>query len=128
MNHRVLIVDDDHDITTAAGMRLRAAGYDTMTASDGEVGVATAVEAQPDAIVLDVRMPKKDGLQALDELQQNETTCKIPIVMLSASLIEQQAALDAGARFFLTKPYQGKELIAAVAAALNDSTDAEDQP
>ena len=100
-------------------MRLRAAGYDTVIAHDGEQGIAKAIETQPDAIVLDVRMPKKNGIQALEELKQHGATCNIPIIMLSASLVDQQTALDAGARFFLTKPYQGKVLLAAVSAAID---------
>ena len=126
MNNRILLVDDDREIIMGASIRLRAAGYETMMAHDGQQGVDTAIEKKPDAIVLDVRMPNKDGLQALEELQQNEKTRNIPVVMLSASLIDQQAALDAGARFFLTKPYQGKTLIAAVGAALKESSNSED--
>ena len=61
----VLLVDDDPEIINGAKLRLRAAGYDTVTAHDGEQGVATAIETKPDVIVLDVRMPKKYGLQAL---------------------------------------------------------------
>jgi DNA-binding response OmpR family regulator len=65
-------------------------------------------------------MPHKDGLAALCELQKREDTKHIPIVMLSASLIDQQRALDAGAAFFMTKPYAHAKLIAAVKAALRD--------
>ena len=122
MTHKILVVDDDREITDGASMRLHAAGYDTLAAHDGAQGVATAIETKPDAIVLDVRMPNRDGLQALEDLRKNEKTCNIPIVVLSASLVDQQAALDAGARFFLTKPYLGKNLLAAVDAALNESS------
>ncbi len=116
----VLLVDDDPEIVNGAKLRLRAAGYDTVTAHDGEQGVATAIEITPDVIVLDVRMPRKDGLQALQELKQNEATRNIPIIMLSASLVDQQRALDAGARFFLTKPYAGKSLLDAIETALGE--------
>lgn len=115
---KVLLVDDDQEIVDGASLRLRAAGFDTITAKDGEQGVASAITNRPDAIVLDVRMPHMDGLTALNKLQANEATRNIPVVILSASLVDQQAALDAGARFFLTKPYQGKNLLAAVDAAL----------
>ncbi len=115
---KVLLVDDDRDIILGASLRLRAAGYDTITAFDGQQGIEAALDERPDAIVLDVRMPRMDGMAALAMLHSCETTKDIPIVMLSASLVDQQAALDGGARFFLTKPYQGKTLVAAVESAL----------
>jgi CheY-like chemotaxis protein len=114
----VLVVDDDCEIVTAATLRLRAAGYITQTACDGESGVALAAEFLPDVILLDVRMPRKDGLSALKELKKRADTKDIPIVMLSASIVDQQAALDAGARFFLKKPYCGDTLVQAVTSAL----------
>jgi DNA-binding response OmpR family regulator len=87
-------------------------------AGDGEEGVRKAFEEQPNVIVMDIRMPKKDGMTALAELKMNEETRHIPIVMLSASIVDQSRALDAGARFFLTKPYHGRDLLATVAAAV----------
>ena len=119
----VLVVDDDCEIVTAATLRLRAAGYRTQTAHDGESGVALAAECHPDAILLDVRMPRKDGLTALKELKQRDDTKEIPVVMLSASIVDQQAALEAGARFFLKKPYCGDTLLQAIASALNQAVD-----
>jgi CheY-like chemotaxis protein len=121
MKNRVLLVDDDHDIVAGASMRLRAAGYDTSAAYDGETGIATAVETHPDAIVLDIRMPNKTGLETLDELKRNERTRGIPVVMLSASLGDQEAALDGGARFFIKKPYLGSDLVQAINVAVGDS-------
>lgn len=116
----VLLVDDDREVVRGVSIRLHAAGYTTMTAENGQEGVDIALQSHPDVIVLDVRMPQMDGLEALAELQDNEATKNIPIVMLSASIVDQQAALEAGARFYLTKPYQGKELVAALQAALEE--------
>ena len=115
---RILLVDDDHDILRGACLRLRAAGYATMTVGDGEQAITAAVENQPDAIVLDVRMPKKDGLTALGELRSSSATRDIPVVMLSASVVDEKRSLDAGARYFLRKPYRGNDLLAAITAAL----------
>ena len=117
----VLLIEDDRDIRNVASLRLRAAGYETMVAGDGEEGVRKAVNETPDAIVMDVRMPKKDGMAALEELKEYEETRNIPIVMLSASIVDQQRALEAGARFFLTKPYQGRDLLATISAVINDA-------
>ena len=115
----ILFVDDEPELIHGATMWFRAAGYDMLQAGDGEQGVNTALEQHPDAIVLDVRMPRKDGLTALLELKERDETRDIPVVMLSASIVDQQAALDAGARFFISKPYNGKELVDAVNVAMS---------
>ena len=120
---RVLLVDDNWDVRTAASLRLSAVGYDTVTACDGEEAVASAVQHRPDVIVLDVRMPRMDGLQTLDRLRRQDATRNTPIVMLSASLRDQQTALDAGARFFVTKPYEGRALVAAVDSAITETAE-----
>lgn len=118
---RVLLVDDDRDLIDAVSLRMRASGYETLTANDGRQAVASALSNHPDAIVMDVRMPMMDGLSALDALKRHGETRDIPIVMLSASLVDQQAALDYGARFFLKKPYHSQELVAAVRMAIGES-------
>ena len=117
---RVLLVDDDREIVRGASLRLKAAGFGTLFAHDGGAGVAAAVAHKPDAIVLDVRMPRMDGLAALRELRRREATKNIPIIMLSASLVDQKQSLEEGARFFVRKPYQGEELVAAVRKAMED--------
>ncbi|WP_425400090.1 response regulator transcription factor [Aeoliella sp.] len=118
---RVLIVDDEPDIREGVGRWLNACGYETSVAFDGDAGVAAAHATNPDAILLDVMMPRKDGLQALEELRASPDTSGIPIVMLSASLRDEQRALDAGATFFVHKPYDGKKLVAAVQSAIESS-------
>jgi DNA-binding response OmpR family regulator len=123
----VLIVDDEEELVRGISLWLTKAGFDTFVAHDADEAVAAAQTRQPDAVVLDVRMPGRDGLSALKELRNSPATMHIPVVMLSASLIDQQRALDAGARYFLSKPYEGKELIAAVTAAINDPTLSEER-
>ena len=114
----ILVIDDDHEIAKGAQLRLRGAGYHALTAADGNTGVAAALQHEPDAIVLDIRMPQMNGFSAMAQLRQNDNTKEIPIVMLSASVVDKQAALDAGARFFLSKPYQADKLLAAIDAAI----------
>jgi DNA-binding response OmpR family regulator len=116
------MVDDDHEIARAACLRLRAAGYKTLQAADGESGVAAAVASHPDLILLDVRMPVKDGLSALSDLKHRSDTRGIPVVMLSASVVDQEAGLNAGARFFIRKPYSGAMLMQAVQTAIGSQT------
>jgi DNA-binding response OmpR family regulator len=119
--NQILLIDDDQDVLRGASLRLGAAGYRPTTACDGRQGIDRAVKDHPDAIVLDVRMPHMDGLQVLSTLRHRAETRAIPVIMLSASLVDQDAALEAGARFFLTKPYQSKALLAALRAALREA-------
>jgi two-component system response regulator PrrA len=118
--YRVLIIDDNQELVRAAALRLHAAGYETRSAYDGEQGVATAVEWCPSAIVLDVQMPHMDGLTALTELKASDATRDIPVIMLSASIFDEQAALQAGARYFLKKPYESLNLLHALATAMRN--------
>ena len=114
----ILIVDDNEDIVRATSLRLRAAGFQSLSASDGNEGLAAAIKHRPHAIVLDVRMPNKDGLTMLAELRSRDETETIPVVVLSASVADQKAALDAGASFFVKKPYEGVQLVRAVVMAM----------
>jgi CheY-like chemotaxis protein len=116
----VLIVDDNEEIVHAAKLRLRAAGFDTLSAYDGAAGVASAVTNLPDAIVLDVQMPVMDGLKALATLHARTDTRNIPVSMRSASIVDKQPASDAGARFFLKKPCDGVRLVNALTAVMKN--------
>ena len=115
---RVLVVEDERDIQDGVCRWLNASGYETQSAFDGVEGIEAARAQRPDVILLDVLMPKKSGLETLGELRMDPQTANIPVVMLSASLRDEQQTLDAGARFFVLKPYSGKTLVGAVAAAL----------
>jgi CheY-like chemotaxis protein len=117
---QVLVVDDDRDIVESLSIRLNAAGYEVRIAFDGQQGVAMATSREPDAIVLDVRMPKMDGMTALTKLKRHRATQDIPVIMLSASMCDQQAALLGGASFFVLKPYVPNYLLAALDSAIHN--------
>lgn len=124
----VLVVDDEPEIRRAARMWLTRAGFATSERCDG-VEVADAIaEDDPQVIVMDVRMARRDGLTTLAELKRDADTRRIPIVMLSASLVDKKLSLDAGAHFFLTKPYRGAELVEAVRVCLDDAGEASSGP
>lgn len=110
----ILIVDDDAELTQGVQWRLEAEGYATSTACDGEEGLDRAIREQPDAILMDVRMPKADGMTTLQRLRLDGRTQHTPVIMLSASLADEQSALDAGARYFLRKPYTHAQLFSAI--------------
>lgn len=115
---RVLLIDDDDDVRTGTRYRLRHMGYDTVEAPNGEDGLALARSTVPDAVFLDVRMPGMDGLTVLNQLKRDPLTQGIPVIMLSASLVDQSSALDGGARFFLAKPYSGEDLRTCLEASV----------
>ena len=117
----VLVVDDNADVSTCLSVRLEAAGYEVLTAFDGEAGLAAALQTLPDAVVLDVCMPKRDGLSVLRELRSNQKTKDTPIVMLSASIRDQHGALEAGADFFVPKPYESGDVLSAIESSMNRS-------
>lgn len=116
----VLIVDDDVELRLGARLRLNASGYRTLEAEDGLQGTKMAFEHQPDAILLDIRMPGMDGLTALKLIRDNETTKDTPVVILSASHVDQAEALECGAKYFLSKPYVGPQVVAAIEAAISN--------
>lgn len=116
----VLVVDDDCEVSQCLSVRLQSSGFQVLSASDGEEGVLAAHSHHPDAIVLDVRMPKKDGLTALRELRNDPATKNTPIIMLSASIHDQQTALKSGASFFVRKPYEAEEVLSAIESSFRE--------
>ncbi|MEZ6046159.1 MAG: response regulator [Planctomycetaceae bacterium] len=115
---RILIVDDDADILRGTILRMSVAGYQVMSAQNGMEAVEMATEYLPDVIIMDVRMPELDGLSAMKILQNQKQTQDIPVIILSASLMDREHALDVGAAYFLTKPFQGDALIETVRVAI----------
>ena len=115
---RVLIVDDDPEIVQAVSIRLGAAGYEVITAPDGEQGLEQALETRPDVIVMDILMPTMDGLTALALIHAHSATRSTPVVVLSACSSARSHALELGARYFLDKPYNAKTLLAAIESSM----------
>lgn len=118
----ILVVEDDREISNATCLRLRAAGFAAQALYEGCDVVRRAESDPPEVILLDVRLPDVDGLTTLRELKRLESTRQIPVVMLSASMRDEQAALDSGARYFLRKPYDGENLLMAVRTAIDEVT------
>ena len=115
---KILIVDDEPSIQDLLVFNLEKEGYKTMTASDGEEGVSLALSQNPDLILLDVMLPKADGLTVCKRIRQ--TLSKTPIIMLSAKgeEIDKILGLEIGADDYMTKPFSVRELIARVKANL----------
>ena len=113
---KILIVDDDREITRGLSYRLKAKGYELETAHGGEAGMELAQSFQPDAIILDIRMPDVDGLTVLSRLKEDPATSFIPVIMCSASLVDKKDALNRGASFFVQKPFESQGLLATIEA------------
>jgi DNA-binding response OmpR family regulator len=80
---KILLIDDEADVITYLETFLTDNGYETISAMDGKEGVKKAVEEKPDLITLDISMPEESGVKALRDLQTNEVTKSIPIIMIT---------------------------------------------
>lgn len=120
---RILVVDDDREIVRGLCIRLKAAGYEVMTAHDGLAGLEAATELRPDAMLLDIRMPVMDGLAVLAKLRTREETKNLPVIVLSANVAEKakSRSLNLGARHFVEKPYDAKTIVEALQSALGNT-------
>ena len=114
---RVLVVDDEPQILRALQLKLRTAGYAVETAATAAEALMKAAVRPPEAIILDLLLPDRNGSDVCRELR---TWSSVPIVVLSAvgEEAEKIAALDAGADDYVTKPFSGDELLARVRAQL----------
>ena len=114
---RILAVDDEPEILRALETILRGAGYETVTAASGEGALAQAALRCPDAMVLDLVLPDRSGIEVCRELR---AWTQIPILILSVVGDEEEKveALDAGADDYVTKPFAVNELLARLRAAL----------
>ena len=114
---RVLVVDDDPQLTRALRITLRAAGYDVVPASDGRTALREAAAQHPDVVVLDLGLPDLDGTEVLAGLGPWFTG---PVLVLSARADSQDkvGALDAGADDYVSKPFDMGELLARLRALL----------
>jgi len=108
----VLIVDDTADVREMYGEYFTARGFRVVTARDGEAGVATATAHRPDVIVMDLSMPRLDGITAIRQLKADARTRKVPVILLTGYPYKaiEDGALEAGADAFLTKPCLPEDL------------------
>jgi two-component system response regulator MprA len=115
---RVLVADDDPAVRDSLRRSLAFNGYDVVTAADGEEALRLVGDVRPDAVVLDVMMPRLDGLQACRALRSAGND--VPVLLLTArdAVADRVAGLDAGADDYLPKPFALEELLARLRALL----------
>lgn len=115
--HKILIVDDDRKTIELVRLYLESDGYQVFSALDGRQALITARQMNPDLILLDLMLPKVDGLDICRQLRQES---KVPIIMLTARTTEEDKllGLDIGADDYITKPFSPREVLARVRAVL----------
>jgi len=114
---RILIIDDEKPIVDILTYNLQKEGYEIIEAYDGEVGYDRAINDKPDLILLDVMLPKQDGLTVCRKVREKSS---VPIIMLTAKedVVDKIIGLEIGADDYITKPYSTRELIARIKANL----------
>lgn len=117
----LLVVEDDENISSAISEYFSRAGYNVKTVEDGLMGVKAALEESPDAVVLDLMLPKMDGLAVCRELR--EKAGQLPILMLTAKddVVDKVLGLEMGADDYITKPFSLRELEARIKSVLRRS-------
>src|SRR5690349_8886509 len=120
MTNRILVVDDEPDITALVAYHLAKAGYRVSTASNGSEAIRAATDQRPDVIVLDLMLPGLSGLDVLQALRKQPETREVGVILLTARREEADRirGLSLGADDYLTKPFSPHELTLRVAAIL----------
>ena len=113
---RVLVVDDDPVIQKLLKVNFEMEGYEVLSAADGAEGLDQAKAGNPDVIILDVMMPKMNGLEVLAALKADSSLDTIPVILLSAKAQagDVQAGIDRGANAYVTKPFDPLDLLERV--------------
>jgi two-component system phosphate regulon response regulator PhoB len=130
MKTKILVVDDEPDALELIQYNLRAAGYEVVTAADGEEALKKARASQPALVILDVMLPEIDGLEVCKALRREPATAAIPIVMLTAKAaeIDRVLGLELGADDYVTKPFSPRELVLRVKSLLRRRVPADPEP
>jgi two-component system alkaline phosphatase synthesis response regulator PhoP len=116
---RVLAVDDEPDVLRLVEIKLKKAGFEVLTARDGEEGLNKAIAENPDVVLMDVMMPKMDGYTAASKIKEQMQPAPL-VLMLTAKGQEADVVkgLTGGADDYIVKPFSPRELIARINVAL----------
>lgn len=123
-SYKVLVVDDDTNISTLLRLYLEKEGFEVFVADDGEQALSVFEKAQPDLILLDIMLPKLDGWQVCREIRK---TSQCPIIMITAKseTFDKVLGLELGADDYIVKPFENKEVVARVRAVLRRTSSGE---
>ncbi|MCW9713855.1 response regulator transcription factor [Aliifodinibius salicampi] len=127
----ILVVDDEKDLLDLIEYNLKKEGFDVLKAEDGQEGIEVARKHQPDLILLDIMMPKMDGLEVVERIRDDRQLKRIPVIFLTARGDEKTEieGLDKGGDDYITKPISTTKLISRIKAVLRrfEETAIEDQ-
>lgn len=122
---RFLVVEDEKKVARFIKKGLEEEGYAVDVASDGEEGLGMALDGVHDLIILDIQLPRMDGLGVLHELRKTKLTTPVLLLTVRAAIEDKVLGLDAGADDYLTKPFAFQELLARIRALLRRRIEAE---
>jgi len=119
----ILYVEDNEFNRKIVRQLLAKTSYNLLEAMDGEAGVAAALAAPPDLILMDIQLPKMSGLDATRQLRGDARTAAVPIIVVTSFALsgDDQKAKAAGATAYLAKPYSPRELLAQIRAIVPDA-------
>ena len=120
LKQRILVADDDRSIVKIVRGYLDQAGYETLTAHDGETALHILRREKPDLAILDIMMPGRDGLNLTQLIRGDASLGALPVILLTAKVddVDKILGLEMGADDYITKPFNGREVVARVKAAL----------
>ena len=118
---RILVVDDEPEIVQSLTLRLTSAGYEVHSAMDGLGATKSAIEVQPDLILLDIGMPAGNGHVVVERLRNIGETSHIPVIYLTARTSDEdyRKARDGGVCKYITKPFDSEVLLAAIESQMD---------
>lgn len=122
---RLLVVEDEHKVANFIKQGLTEEGYAVDIAEDGKAGLAMALDRVHDLIILDIALPKRDGVSVLQAMRHDGVHTPVLLLTVRANIEDKVLGLDAGADDYLTKPFAFQELVARVRALLRRRADAE---
>ena len=122
---RLLVVEDEKKVASFIKQGLEEEGYAVDLALDGEKGLEMALDGVHDLIILDISLPKMDGLQVLKKLRQQKVNTPVLLLTVRATIEDKVLGLDAGADDYLTKPFAFQELVARVRALMRRRAEAD---
>lgn len=126
---RILVVDDDKKIVRLVRSYLEQAGYQVLTAHDGETALHNIRRERPDLVVLDLMLPDRDGCEITRLVRSDQSLARLPIIMLTARVedTDKIVGLELGADDYITKPFNPREVVARVRAVLRRASEAPTQ-
>ncbi|HEU5139597.1 MAG TPA: response regulator [Bacillales bacterium] len=131
MDEKILVVDDEASIVTLLEFNLTKSGFEVITASDGEKALHLAEQEKPDLVLLDLMLPKVDGLEVCKQIREKHLATQIVMLTAKDDEFDKVLGLELGADDYVTKPFSPREVVARVKAVLRRSSQASevaDQP